>query len=186
MEYVKGLTIDEKLTTTPDYFAGEGNFEKLFVQLLRGLKALHAANVVYLDLKPENVMLTQANNDVKIIDLGFCLAGTDGYTAGTNRCFAAPELSNRNLLEVDARTDIYSLGQLMLEPIVKIPFDDFTESIPAFICIIMMPLTYSISNGILLGMISYVLINLICGNFKRITPTMYILATLFILKYIFI
>ena len=56
---------------------------------------------------------------------------------------------------------------MMLEPIVKIPFDDFTESIPAFICIIMMPLTYSISNGILLGMIAYVLINLICGKFKK-------------------
>ena len=77
-------------------------------------------------------------------------------------------------------------GLLRLEPIVKIPFDDFTESIPAFICIIMMPLTYSISNGILLGMIAYVLINLICGKFKKITIAMYILAVLFILKYIFI
>ena len=50
----------------------------------------------------------------------------------------------------------------------------------------MMPLTYSISNGILLGMIAYVLINLICGKFKKITIAMYILAVLFILKYIFI
>ena len=78
------------------------------------------------------------------------------------------------------------VGLLMLEPIVKIPFDDFSESIPAFVCIIMMPLTYSISNGILLGMIAYVAMNLICGNFKKITPAMYILAVLFILKFIFI
>lgn len=78
------------------------------------------------------------------------------------------------------------VGLLMLEPIVKIPFNDFSESIPAFICIIMMPLTYSISNGILLGMIAYVVINLVCCNFKKITPAMYILAILFILKYIFI
>ena len=49
---------------------------------------------------------------------------------------------------------------------------------------IMMPLTYSISNGILLGMITYVLINMICGNFRKITPVMYILAVLFILKFI--
>lgn len=48
--------------------------------------------------------------------------------------------------------------------------------------IISMPLTYSISNGILIGMISYVLMNMICGNFKKITPVMYILAVLFILK----
>lgn len=51
---------------------------------------------------------------------------------------------------------------------------------------LMMPLRYSISNGILIGMIAYVLINLVCGNFKKLTPTMYILATLFLLKYIFI
>lgn len=78
------------------------------------------------------------------------------------------------------------VGLMMLEPVRRIPFDDFTESLPAFICIIMMPLTYSISNGILIGMIAYVLINLVCGNFKKLSPTMYILATLFILKYIFI
>lgn len=74
----------------------------------------------------------------------------------------------------------------MLEPIRNIPFDDFSESLPAFICVVMMPLTYSISNGILLGMISYVLMNAICGKFKKITPAMYILAVLFILKFIFI
>lgn len=51
---------------------------------------------------------------------------------------------------------------------------------------LMMPLSYSISNGILIGMIAYVLINLVCGKFKKLTPTMYILAALFILKYIFI
>ena len=49
-----------------------------------------------------------------------------------------------------------------------------------------MPLTYSISNGILLGMITYVVMNMICGHFKKITPVMYILAVLFILKFIFI
>lgn len=49
-----------------------------------------------------------------------------------------------------------------------------------------MPLTYSISNGILIGMITYVLMNMICGNFKKITPVMYILAVIFILNYIFI
>ena len=74
----------------------------------------------------------------------------------------------------------------MMEPITKIPFDDFSESIPAFVCIIMMPLTYSISNGILLGMIAYVLMNIVCGKFNKVTPAMYILALLFVLKFIFI
>lgn len=74
----------------------------------------------------------------------------------------------------------------MIEPIKNIDFEDLTEAIPAFICIIMMPLTYSISNGILLGMISYVVLNMLCGKFKKITVTMYILAVLFTLKYIFL
>ena len=65
-------------------------------------------------------------------------------------------------------------------------YRNYSDPIPAFVCVIMMPLTYSISNGILLGMITYVLMNAICGNFKKITPAMYILALLFILKFIFI
>ena len=75
---------------------------------------------------------------------------------------------------------------LFLEPIKNIPLTDYAEAIPAFVCIIMMPLAYSISDGILLGMITYVVLNVLCGNFKRITPTMYILAVLFILRYIFL
>jgi AGZA family xanthine/uracil permease-like MFS transporter len=78
------------------------------------------------------------------------------------------------------------VGLFMLEPIKNIPLDDFTEAIPAFICIVMMPLAYSISAGILLGMISYVCLNMLCGNFKRLTPVMYVLAVLFVLRYIFL
>jgi AGZA family xanthine/uracil permease-like MFS transporter len=78
------------------------------------------------------------------------------------------------------------VGLLMLEPIRNIDFSDYTESIPAFVCIILMPLSYSISDGILMGMICYVLLNMFCGKFKKISITMYILAALFILKYIFI
>ena len=78
------------------------------------------------------------------------------------------------------------VGMLMMEPVRNIDFDDATEAIPSFICLIMMPLAYSISAGIMLGMIAYVLINLCCGKFKKLTPAMYILAVLFVLKYIFI
>ena len=74
----------------------------------------------------------------------------------------------------------------MMEPVKNIPWDDFSESIPAFVCMIMMPLSYSISNGILLGMITYVLMNLITGKRKKVSWTMAILAVLFVLKYIFI
>ena len=74
----------------------------------------------------------------------------------------------------------------MMSSVKEIPFEDYAESIPAFIAMIMMPLTYSIAEDVLLGMISYVVINFLCGNYKRLTPSMYIIAILFILKYVFI
>lgn len=78
------------------------------------------------------------------------------------------------------------VGLYMLSPIRELNFDNFAETIPAFITIIAMPLTYSIAEGITLGVLSYVFINLLAGNFKKLSIGMYILAVLFILKYIFI
>ena len=78
------------------------------------------------------------------------------------------------------------VGFLMISAVVKIDFEDFTESIPAYLCLVAMPLTYSISEGIAVGVISYVIVNLVAGKAKKITPLMYVLALLFILKYIFL
>ena len=78
------------------------------------------------------------------------------------------------------------VGFLMISAIVKIDFEDLTEAIPAYLCLISMPLMYSIAEGIAIGVISYVVINLICGKAKKITPLMYILAVLFVCKYIFL
>lgn len=72
----------------------------------------------------------------------------------------------------------------MMSPIRDIDFENYSEAIPAFITLIAMPLCYSISDGIMLGMISYVLINLLCCNFKKISPAAYILAAIFVAKYI--
>ncbi|MBE6215885.1 MAG: NCS2 family permease [Bacteroidales bacterium] len=121
---------------------------------------------------------------------GVAQGGRSGLTAFVvGCCFAVALLFSPLFLSIPAAATAPALvlvGLLMLEPIRNIPFDDFSESLPAFICVVMMPLTYSISNGILLGMITYVLMNAICGKFKKITPAMYILAVLFILKFIFI
>ena len=78
------------------------------------------------------------------------------------------------------------VGFLMITSVTKINFNDMTEAIPGYITILAMPFTYSISEGIALGVISYVLINLICKNTKKkkISALMYVLAILFILKYI--
>ena len=69
---------------------------------------------------------------------------------------------------------------------LKLNEENYTSAIPAYLCIIAMPLFYSISEGISIGVISYVLINLICKKAKEISPVMYVLAVLFILKYIFL
>lgn len=80
------------------------------------------------------------------------------------------------------------VGFLMLTSVTKIDFDDMTEAIPAFIAIIAMPFMYSISEGISMGVISYVVINLITGKAKekKISVLMYVLAALFVLKYVLI
>jgi AGZA family xanthine/uracil permease-like MFS transporter len=69
---------------------------------------------------------------------------------------------------------------------LKLTEKNYTTAIPAYICIIAMPLFYSIAEGIAMGVISYVVINLICKKWKEISPIMYVLAVLFILKYIFL
>lgn len=80
------------------------------------------------------------------------------------------------------------VGFLMFGAITDIKFDDnnLTDAIPAYLCIIAMPLFYSISEGISVGIISFVLLKLVCGKAKEVKPLMYILAVLFILKYIFL
>ena len=78
------------------------------------------------------------------------------------------------------------VGYFMLSPFKEIDFDDFSESIPSFICILAMPLTYSIAEGISLGILSYVLINLLSGKFNKLSIGICLLAILFILKYIYI
>lgn len=78
------------------------------------------------------------------------------------------------------------VGFLMVSAILKVDFEDATEAVPAYLCLIAMPLMYSISEGIAIGVISYVIINVICGKKEKITPLMYVLAVLFVCKYIFL
>ena len=121
---------------------------------------------------------------------GVAHGGRSGLTAfAIAVCFAISLFFSPLFLAIPAAATapvLVIVGLFMMSPIKNIPFDDYAESIPAFITIIMMPMAYSISDGILIGMIAYVVLNLLCGNVKRITPTMAVLAILFVLKYIFI
>lgn len=78
------------------------------------------------------------------------------------------------------------VGFLMVSTVTSIEFTDMTEAVPAYLCLLAMPLMYSISEGIAIGVISYVIINAVCGKAKKITPLMYVLAVLFVCKYIFL
>ena len=78
------------------------------------------------------------------------------------------------------------VGFLMVTAVTDISFDDLTEAVPAYLCLLAMPLMYSISEGIAIGVISYVIINLFTKKAKKITPLMYVLAVLFVAKYIFL
>ena len=121
---------------------------------------------------------------------GVAQGGRSGLTAlVVGGCFVIAMFFSPLFLSIPSAATAPALiivGLLMAEQIKNVDFDDFSESIPAFVCMLMMPLTYSISNGILIGMITYVLMNMICGKFKKLSPAMYILAILFILKYILI
>lgn len=76
------------------------------------------------------------------------------------------------------------VGLFMISPIKGVDFEDFTEAIPAFLTIIMMPLTYSIAEGITFGMLSYIVLKVLTGKYKEVTATTYIVGILFLLKYI--
>lgn len=121
---------------------------------------------------------------------GVAIGGRSGLTAFVVACcFIISLFLSPLFLSIPSAATapvLIIVGLFMLEPVRRIDFSDYTESIPAFVCIITIPLAYSISDGILLSVICYVLMNVLCGNFKKLTPAMYILAVLFILKYLFI
>ena len=113
MEYIIGENIDERLKSDPRYFWKEKNVYRMLLQLLKGLSELHKKDIIYSDMNPRNVMLTKYGNNVKICDLGFCVNASFYQTAGSTVGFSAPEVVAKRLNEIDAQSDIYSLGLLL-------------------------------------------------------------------------
>lgn len=112
--------------------------------------------------------------------------GRTGLTAFvTGLCFLSALFFAPLFLSIPAAaTAPVLVGVMMMASVVKIDFNNYSESIPAFICIIMMPLCYSISDGIVLGVLSYVLVNMLSGNYKKLTLGTYILAAFFVMKFL--
>ena len=121
---------------------------------------------------------------------GVVQGGKTGLTAlATALCFGVALILSPIFLAIPAAATapiLIILGLMMFKSVTELDLEDMSEAIPGFITIILMPLAYSIADGIFIGIISYVVINTICGNFKKLSPGMYILALLFILKYIFL
>lgn len=111
MDYIAGETLDCFIASHPDYFSSQKNLSRFSNQLLSALKCLHENHVVYSDLKPQNIMLSQVNNDVVLIDLGFCFADAYSNTAGATKEFSAPEQRKNGTLETT--TDIYCFGKVL-------------------------------------------------------------------------
>ncbi|WP_097026750.1 NCS2 family permease [Clostridium peptidivorans] len=119
---------------------------------------------------------------------GVAAGGRTGLTAvSTAGMFIIALFLSPLFLMIPAAATAPSLilvGLFMLSPIKEIDLEDFSEAIPAFLTIIIMPLSYSISDGIVFGIVSYVLLKLLTGKQKDITITTYIIAALFVLKFL--
>lgn len=112
MEYVDGRTLEQVLAENPTMAMRS----RVFEQLLQAVAYIHRSGLVHNDIKPENILITRSDNDVKLIDFG--LSDNDAYylarMLGCTKRYASPELLAREK-EIDARSDIYSLGVVMKE-----------------------------------------------------------------------
>ncbi|MBQ0145273.1 MAG: NCS2 family permease [Bacteroidales bacterium] len=120
---------------------------------------------------------------------GVSAGGRTGLTSFTiAACFALSLFLSPLFLSIPSVATgavLVIVGVMMMGPIREIDWDDYSEAIPAFIAAVMMPLTYSIANGILLCIITYVVLNACTGKVKKVSPTMWVLFVLFVLRYIF-
>ncbi len=116
-EYIRGKNLSQYLHDASSIT--EGEIERLMSGILGGLQALHGNGVVHLDLKPENIMVREVNNEPVIIDLGFCYTDSHLPTMGYTPSYVAPEVLDKTHLP-DTRADIFSVGKI-LEKILQQP-----------------------------------------------------------------
>ena len=121
---------------------------------------------------------------------GVVVGGRTGLTAFVVAiCFALALFLSPVFLAIPAAATgavLVIVGVMMMAPIAKIDWNDYREAIPAFLTAVMMPLTYSIANGIMIGTIAYVVVNACTGKMKNTNVVLWILAILFVLRYIFL
>ncbi len=111
-EYIEGCTLTEFVVKNPEYLRVKANLDKMTNQILDALGYMHEHQILHLDIKPDNILVTSIDHDVKFIDFGFCYSdsfyGTQGHSPEYASCEQLQNLSN-----YDERTDIYSFGRLL-------------------------------------------------------------------------
>lgn len=110
-EYVDGETLKQFTESHPDFFKNRKNINQFLTQLLDVVGYLHQHQIVHLDLKPDNILITRIGQNVKLTDLGFCYSDVFTDTMGRTDQYAAPEQLQGGM--VDARTDIYAIGKIL-------------------------------------------------------------------------
>ena len=111
-EYVDGEDLAAFSNNHPDFFKSRKNVDRLISQLLDVVGYLHQHQIVHLDLKPANILITRIGYEVKLTDLGYCYTDTYVDTMGRTDKYAAPEQLDATS-RVDARTDIYAIGKIL-------------------------------------------------------------------------
>lgn len=111
-EWIEGSTLTQFISENPNYFKSTKNIDRFVAQLTDAIQYLHSRQIIHLDLKPDNLMITDIDKSVKIIDLGFALNDCFDSTLGRTPRFAAPEQLSSDA-KVDCRTDIYTIGRII-------------------------------------------------------------------------
>ncbi len=112
-EYVDGLTLSEFRSRFPDFFKDEANVKKILLQLLSALEYLHNRQIVHLDIKPDNILITNNGQNLKLIDLGMSYSDSYSEITGGTKTFGSPEQFNRPQ-EIDFRSDLFAFGKIIL------------------------------------------------------------------------
>ncbi len=113
MDYIDGVTLSQFIVENPTYFSSDKNVSRFMMQLLDCVKYLHQNSVLHLDLKPQNIIISHIDSDVRIVDLGFCYTDAYNDTTGYTNSFAAPELKNGKGIKIGSHTDIFSIGKIL-------------------------------------------------------------------------
>ena len=113
MDYVDGESLEHFAAKHPDFFDSKKNRRQLLDELLDAMAYLHGKQMLHLDLKPGNILITNKGHHVKLIDLGFGWTEGSLHDAGFSRDYSAPEQLRRQTDLIGAATDVYALGKIM-------------------------------------------------------------------------